>query len=203
MSQIFYVVRHGETDWNVLRKLQGHSDIALNAKGISQAESLQSRVQNLKIDRVISSDLMRAHQTAQQGFPNLPITTVNDLREVNLGEAEGLTQDQIVQKWGQKFWDQWASTHTDLIDTRFAQGESKREMLQRVINCFEYFLDTHPTLNLGFVSHGLVMRSFVHHINPKLSETHYIENCGVLKIKRTSNGLFEVLDYYDQSRSVT
>ena len=58
------LVRHGQTEWNALRRYQGHSDLPLNGKGLEQARQLAARLQPLTIDLAFSSDLLRAVQTA-------------------------------------------------------------------------------------------------------------------------------------------
>lgn len=62
---MIYLIRHGETDWNVERKIQGQTDIPLNSNGKQQAEEAANEIANLKIDRIISSDLSRAKETAE------------------------------------------------------------------------------------------------------------------------------------------
>ena len=60
-----YVVRHGQTNWNVKGKIQGKSDIELNEKGIEQAKELKELIKNYDINLIISSPLKRAKQTAE------------------------------------------------------------------------------------------------------------------------------------------
>ena len=62
---MIYIIRHGQTDWNIEHRTQGHTDIALNTNGIKQAELMTQKIANLKIDSIISSDLKRAYMTAQ------------------------------------------------------------------------------------------------------------------------------------------
>ncbi len=60
-----YLTRHGQTNYNLEERMQGHIDAALNSEGIKQAEALAKRIQNDQIDHIYSSPLVRAHKTAQ------------------------------------------------------------------------------------------------------------------------------------------
>ena len=73
MYKEFYLFRHGETDWNKSRKLQGHNDIPLNSKGVQQAESLIDIISSFDLEIIHSSDLKRALMTAETLHSNLNI----------------------------------------------------------------------------------------------------------------------------------
>src|SRR6185369_6866034 len=95
------LARHGETDWNVERRVQGHSDTPLNDRGRQQACALAEELAGESIDAVYSSDLLRAHETArivaeQRG---LGVTSIRDLRERHFGTWEGLTDEEIFERY--------------------------------------------------------------------------------------------------------
>jgi len=85
--------RHGQTDWNILNRFQGHSDIPLNDVGIYQAQHAARLLADMEPTKIISSDLQRAHATALElaALVDLPITLDPDLRETNGGKWEGKT----------------------------------------------------------------------------------------------------------------
>lgn len=199
--QDFYLIRHGETDWNIARKLQGHSDIPLNATGLEQAKSLRQRMSQINITKLISSDLERAALTARTAF-TLPLLQTANLREVALGDAEGRTKDELIALYGEELWVNWSSINPQYHDLRFPNGESKTEMLERLTQCLHHYLDLYPQDQLAFVSHGLLMRTFTHLLVPDLKETHLIANCGVLKIKRTADKTFVFQKYFDQNSQI-
>ena len=94
MKRLF-LVRHGESEWNAVRRLQGQADISLSAKGEAQATALASTVAQLAPDRVVTSDLRRAYQTASLlGYPDAQRD--NRLREVDVGEWTGLPIADII-----------------------------------------------------------------------------------------------------------
>jgi broad specificity phosphatase PhoE len=85
--------RHGQTDWNILNRFQGHSDIPLNDVGIYQAQHAARLLADMEPTKIISSDLQRAHATALElaTLVDLPVTLDPDLRETNGGKWEGKT----------------------------------------------------------------------------------------------------------------
>jgi len=85
--------RHGQTDWNIRNRFQGHSDIPLNEVGIYQAQHAARLLADMEPTKIISSDLQRAHATAQElaKLVDLPVDLDADLRETNGGKWEGKT----------------------------------------------------------------------------------------------------------------
>ena len=84
-----WLVRHGETEFNRTRRVQGKSDVPLNETGVRQAEVLAGRLKSLSFDEIHSSDLSRAYQTAKVCFPEANVKKDKRLREINLGIFEG------------------------------------------------------------------------------------------------------------------
>jgi len=208
-GQVFYLFRHAETDWNVIRRLQGHSDIDLNSNGENQAKNLRTRLGSITFDRIISSDLVRARRTAEMGVlaahqPANMIITTSELREVHLGEAEGRQREELIALYGEDFWTRWSSHSAESLDLKFPGGESKREMLLRLLTGLHKYLDTHSGLRLGFVSHGLALRTLCHYLHPELTETHFISNCGALKFERNqSDRSLRMLKYFSSEELIS
>ena len=95
-----WLVRHGETDWNAGGRIQGNSDVPLNAVGERQARALHRRLSVLgdSFDMVHASDLTRAYRTASIALPQRTITSDGRLREVNFGEFEGVIGEELGQE---------------------------------------------------------------------------------------------------------
>ncbi len=89
---MLYMIRHGQTDWNLEHKIQGQNDIPLNDTGRAQASDTVAKLKNLNLGKIISSDLTRATQTAEIIGGALKITVEYDarLREYDFGELTGL-----------------------------------------------------------------------------------------------------------------
>lgn len=86
-----YIVRHGETEWNVKKIIQGHADIPLNKKGETQAKELAKKLQHIKFDAIFSSDLIRAKRTAEiiTLEKKLAVQTTKALKERYFGKYQG------------------------------------------------------------------------------------------------------------------
>jgi len=128
-----YLARHGETDWNARRWVQGKTDTELNAVGIEQARRLGETLARLRppIVHVYSSRMRRAHGTGRIVAERLrvPTETREGLQELNLGDWEGHTWRQIERGWPEAY----AEWNADKRENRPPSGESYRELLDRMI----------------------------------------------------------------------
>ena len=178
MTQSIYIFRHGETDWNLAGRLQGGHDIPLNETGREQAERLRLFFKKNPVDVFLSSDLMRAKETAEIAGRDLavPILVDRRLRETNLGQAEGLTRQEIEDRWGSEMMERWIATSAHDPHFRFPGGESKAEHLARLIEGLEANLRAHPHKRWGVASHGGAMRRILHHLAPAGPDARMIPN---------------------------
>ena len=96
----FYIVRHGETEWNAIHRIQGHSESILTEKGRKQVREAAEKLKNIHFDAVYSSDLLRAKQTAEILIleKKMKIITAKTLRERTFGEHEGIMSDEYARK---------------------------------------------------------------------------------------------------------
>jgi 2,3-bisphosphoglycerate-dependent phosphoglycerate mutase len=158
-TQILFI-RHGETAWNRIKRIQGHIDIPLAESGVEQARQLGERLAQEaqaggRLDAIWSSDLMRAQQTAQPiaAALGLPVQLTEGLRERNYGAFQGHDSDEIAER----FPDEYA--HWQTRDPGFAppEGESQREFYHRVLHALEPILQMHPGGRIACVAHGGVL----------------------------------------------
>ena len=158
MDTNFWLIRHGETDWNAMRKLQGWRDIALNGAGIQQAQTLAQALQSAEfshqIDTIYSSDLSRASETARIATAHLglPIHTETGLRERGFGVLEGSDWEALKQNAGSP-----GALNIRDPDTLIQDGESLRVFQQRVVTAFEMLAQRQPGKNVMVFSHGGVI----------------------------------------------
>jgi broad specificity phosphatase PhoE len=191
--QDFYLIRHGETDWNVkTRRFQGHTDIELNEVGVQQAEELKGLISPFGIDLFVSSDLKRAQKTALILADDKKSCLVDPrLREVHLGSAEGMTPEQVDEANGPDFRKRWSEFNEGALDMRYPGGESRREVVERFLQSIHYHLNHNMERTIAFVSHGFIIRSFIYACSPQSSE-FLVPNCSVLPFRRDpSNGIIK------------
>lgn len=148
-------IRHGETDWNAATRIQGHTDIALNANGVEQARQLGAALANEDIDAVYASDLSRAADTAQAiaTHHKLTVHTHTGLRERHFGYFEGLTWAAIEAKHPKDAL-AWRSR-----DTHFAPagGESLVALKARVVNTLNELAAKHIGQHIVIAAHGGIL----------------------------------------------
>lgn len=185
MSKTIYLFRHGQTDWNLVRRMQGHTDIPLNAEGRLQAQTLQTFFQQNSVELFASSDLIRAQETARiaNTYLQKPFHVSAQFREVNLGVLEGLTQIQAHEKFGMSSWEKWTSLNPADFDFCFPQGETTNAAIARFSKALESFCDSQSFTTAGICTHGLVLRRFLHSLLPDLTEPLPIPNCVVYTVK--------------------
>ncbi len=189
----FFFLRHGETDWNYPEKrLQGQTDIPLNPMGHRQAEEIANMLRPPPFHRIISSDLQRAQQTAfylHQKNPQLNSPILDHrLREIHLGDGEGLTWDDLEDSYAPGFRDLWSKNTAEAYDLRFKTGESRREVLTRVLASVGDFLNNYPNETLVFVSHGFVIRSLVY-LTSQIETPFFVPNCALVPFQWNQQNL--------------
>jgi broad specificity phosphatase PhoE len=159
-----YVVRHGETDWNKAGRFQGRTDIKLNDGGREQALVLRPLLQQLQIESVYSSTSSRAFEFAELATQDLKLTIQKEdrLRETNIGDAEGLTIEEVAEKYGEDAVTKWRSYEERTLDFRFPNGESKREMMYRLRQIFLDIAQNSNRTSIAVFTHGMVMRAMTY-----------------------------------------
>jgi probable phosphoglycerate mutase len=159
MSTTILLIRHGETDWNAARRLQGHIDIELNDEGLRQADALACALAREPLDAVIASDLMRARQTAQAVASKHGLTVGIDrqLRERCYGLFEGMLYAQVAQRYPEHY----AAWQARDIDAVMPPGErtaeSFRQFFARSTAAIAHWADQYPDQTIAIVAHGGVL----------------------------------------------
>jgi probable phosphoglycerate mutase len=142
-----YLARHGQTDWNAARRLQGWSDTVLNDTGRTQAHELAARLHGVPLDRVYCSTLRRARETAEIAHGTTPIDSLVGLREQRVGRFEGASlADSLVAKE----FDRRSHDPDDALDG----GESDNQFFARVRDTFTQIVAQHRSGSILIVGHG-------------------------------------------------
>ncbi len=153
------LIRHGETAWNAEKRLQGHLDIALNSEGERQAALLGAALAAESIDHVVSSDLLRARQTAEAIVRGRGVQLGIDpaLRERCYGGFEGLLYSEIAARFPRDFA-AWQARDVDAVLPPGAnRGESFRQFYERTTGAIVRHAAAHPGQTIALVAHGGVL----------------------------------------------
>ena len=150
-----YLARHGESDWNVERRWQGHADRPLTERGSEQARELAKRLAGVELDAVYASDLRRAWETAEAvaSSQGLDVVRLPELREVDVGSWSGLTRDECAERFPDAFarWQAGGSGWDD--------GETYEAMGDRIVAAIQRIAAEHPDGAVLVVSHGGPIRA--------------------------------------------
>lgn len=149
-------IRHGETAWNALGRIQGHTDIGLNDNGRAQAQQVAQALSGEALDAIYSSDLQRAWQTAQAiaAVTAAPLHAEPGLRERCFGSFEGSSFAQIAQQQPQAA-ELWRKR-----DVQFAPpdgGESLLQLQERIAAAVQRVAAAHIGEHIALVAHGGVL----------------------------------------------
>lgn len=145
-------IRHGVTAWNEEGRSQGNTDIPLNEEGIQMAEQIARRLENEQWDAIYASPLIRAKKTGEViAERKQPIELYVDdrLRETGGGKAEGTTEAERIEKWGES----WRDVDMD--------AEPEAEVIARGTAFIEEIKKKHPHEKVLVVSHGSFIRTLL------------------------------------------
>ncbi len=179
-----YLVRHGETDWNRQRRIQGLTDIPLNATGREQARATGMLLTRRRWDGIYASPLARARETAEiiaaeVGLPGP--TLVDALVERNYGEAEGLDWMQVEKRF----------PHGAAVSGR----ESREQVGARVIPALVELASDRPGESLLIVSHGGAIRAVLDEVDPEAA--HGTITNGSVHSFRLADGALRLIAFDD------
>ena len=145
-----YTIRHGETDWNKLGKIQGVSDIELNEIGIEQAKEAAKKISEYNFDLILSSPLKRAAKTAEiVSDGNIPIIFKEELVERRFGKYEGCTTKEF----------DIAKCYDCKLNLNENGMEPVKDLLKRVENLLNEIKSTYKDRRVLLVTHGGTLRA--------------------------------------------
>lgn len=181
----FYLIRHGETDWNKKHKLQGQADIPLNQVGEEQAREVAKSLKDVAFDLAFSSDLMRAKRTAEIIVleKKLLVETTKALRERSFGQLEGepvaalMAYIALLKKLND----------TERAKEKMGEGfESDEEVTTRLLTFIRETAVTHPGKTILVATHGGILRMILLHtgyITYQQSDSMLVANGGYVKLE--------------------
>ena len=174
-----YLVRHGESEGNVKRIFCGHTDVDLTEKGRLQAQNMARHFEDINIEKIYSSPLIRAYNTANEisKLKNIQIETNDLLKERYFGDFEGHTWEEIENKYPDEA--------KKIIEQEYMYSYLNGETFDNVINRVSEFLKN-VTDNSVIVAHGVLINSILYHLNFIGFDNMYeypIGNCDILCIE--------------------
>jgi len=145
-----YIIRHGQTDWNLINKIQGQKDVSLNKSGIMQAEKVRDEIEKYDFDLIICSPLKRAKQTAEIINQNKNVQIIYDkaLMERGLGDFEG-TQSNFDEN----------PIYNLKLNLEINNIEPAKKFYDRVLNLLNYIKNNLADKKILLVTHGGTVRA--------------------------------------------
>ena len=198
-----YLLRHGETDWNVEGRLQGQTDVPLNCKGIEQMRQVAREMKRvgIKVDLLVTSPLMRARKSAE---------IVSDIMDYNVKDilVEPMLIERSFGKGEGKLWSELVAQYPEGICTGhepFAGVEPLEELVKRGQVVFEKIVNTYAEKkNIVVVSHGAILSAMVDAITKgkvKYGSGRIVFSQGSIYVVRCLEETIEIAGYQKEKNS--
>lgn len=191
-----YIVRHGETEWNVIKRFQGQLNTPLTEKGMEKLRETGKKLENVLFDEVYTSELGRTVASAEiilnenRGYRNkkLELKKLAELNEVYFGVWQGLTYEEVFLKYPEEANNYFYNVKNYKAEN--VEAENLKDALERFLKGINKILDSHESGNILVVTHGTVLEMFM----------NYVANDSIFDIdERTlmGNGDYKVFSYKD------
>ena len=191
-----YIVRHGETEWNVIKRFQGQLNTPLTEKGMEKLRETGKKLENVLFDEVYTSELGRTVASAEiilnenRGYRNkkMELKKLAELNEVYFGVWQGLTYEEVFLKYPEEANNYFYNVKNYKAEN--VEAENLKDALERFLKGINKILDSHESGNILVVTHGTVLEMFM----------NYVANDSIFDIdERTlmGNGDYKVFSYKD------
>ena len=191
-----YIVRHGETEWNVIKRFQGQLNTPLTEKGMEKLRKTGKKLKNILFDQVYTSELGRTVASAEiilnenNGYKNnkLELQKLAELNEVYFGVWQGLTYEEVFLKYPEEADNYFYNVKN--YNAENVEAENLKDALERFLKGINKILNIHKSGNILVVTHGTVFEMFM----------NYVANDSIFDIdERTlmGNGDYKVFSYKD------
>ena len=189
-----YIVRHGETEWNVIKRFQGQLNTPLTEKGMEKLRETGKKLENVLFDEVYTSELGRTVASAEiilnenRGYKNkkLELKKLAELNEVYFGVWQGLTYEEVFLKYPEEANNYFYNVKNYKAEN--VEAENLKDALERFLKGINKILDSHESGNILVVTHGTVFEMFM----------NYVANNSIFDIdERTlmGNGDYKIFSY--------
>lgn len=192
MPTTVYLMRHGEVVNGAEKRYNGHIDVDITENGLCQMRRLADALSGKDLAAVYSSDLIRSVKGARvvAGRNGTPMIALRELRERSVGAWEGLTADEIRERFPQDY----TSWRADLLNFRPPGGECLMDVKDRVLPVFKRLVDSHRGQEIAMLLHGGVNRVI-------LADALGMDMAALFRIDQ-SFGALNIIDYYEDGMAV-
>lgn len=176
-----YLTRHGQTEWNLEKRLQGHGNSPLTEFGINRAKELSKRMKDIKIDKIYTSPIERAYKTAciVRGDKDTEIKIHEGLKEMNFGDYEGRTTEDVMKE--NPDWDISAIMRGNL-EMRAPNGETLGEVRKRVNSAMKDILEENEGKSILIVGHGITLKAILAFFNDEEANNEVMGQATLTKV---------------------
>ena len=191
-----YIVRHGETEWNVIKRFQGQLNTPLTEKGIKKLKETGKNLENVLFEEVYTSELERTVNSAEiilnenRGYKNkkMELKKLAELNEAYFGVWQGLKYEEVFLKYPEEANNYFYNVKNYKAEN--VKAENLKDALERFLRGINKILDSHKSGNILVVTHGTVFEMFI----------NYVGNSSIFDIdERTlmGNGDYKIFSYED------
>jgi len=165
-----YIVRHGETEWNVIKRFQGQLNTPLTEKGIEKLKETGRKLEDVTFEEVYTSELERTVNSAEiilnenRGYKNnkLKLKKLAELNEVHFGVWQGLKYEEVFLKYPEEANNYFYNVKNYKAEN--VKAENLKDALERFLRGINKILDSHKSGNILVVTHGTVFEMFINHV---------------------------------------
>lgn len=181
-----YLTRHGQTEWNLEKRLQGRGNSPLTEFGINRAKELSNRMKDIKIDRIYSSPIERALKTAEiiKGSKACELLLEDGLMEMSFGDFEGNIMEEVMK--ANPGWDMHLIMEGN-TEMRAPNGETLEEVRCRVKECMDKIILDNEGKEILIVAHGITLKALMYYFKDEEVNAEVMGQATLTKINVAEN----------------
>ena len=191
MNTTIYLTRHGQTLWNLEKRLQGRGNSPLTEDGIERAKELRDRLKNIHIDIIYSSPIERAFETAKiiKGDKDVEIITDEGFMEMCFGDYEGRKTDEVMKE--NPNWDIGLIMKGN-TELSAPNGENLNEVRARVANTMNKIIKANIGKTILIVAHGITLKAIMYYFKDNEVNSEVMGQATLTKINVDENNNFNI-----------
>lgn len=176
-----YLTRHGQTEWNIEKRLQGHGNSPLTESGLRGAKELSKRLENINIERIYTSPIERAYKTAiiLKGNKNIDVVKHEGLKEMNFGDFEGKITEDVMKE--NPDWNINLIMQGNL-EMRAPNGETLAEVRERVSKAMDEIIKDNEGKTILIVGHGITLKAIMNYFKDKDVNNEVMDQTTLTKV---------------------